>query len=77
MRHHIFTTILLVAAASTLGAQPQQPPQAPALETLRVQGNIYAIFGAGGNVQLFGDPADYNNGVGQAGVRILSWREIR
>jgi len=26
---------------------------------------------------MFGDPNAYNNGVGQAGVRILSWREIR
>jgi hypothetical protein len=34
-------------------------------------------FTAGGEVQLFGDPQDYNNGVGQVGVRILSWREFR
>jgi len=26
---------------------------------------------------MFGDPNDFNNGVGQAGVRILSWREVR
>ena len=31
----------------------------------------------GANVQAFGDPEDFNNGVGQVGVRILSWREIR
>ena len=31
----------------------------------------------GANVQAFGDPQDFNNGVGQVGVRILSWREIR
>jgi len=31
----------------------------------------------GGQVQMFGDPNDYNNGVGQVGVRILSWREVR
>jgi hypothetical protein len=31
----------------------------------------------GPGVALFGDPADFNNGVGQVGVRILSWREIR
>jgi len=29
------------------------------------------------SVSLFGDPEDFNNGVGQAGVRILSWREVR
>jgi hypothetical protein len=31
----------------------------------------------GANIEKFGDPEDYNNGVGQVGVRILSWREIR
>lgn len=31
----------------------------------------------GANLQVFGDPDDFNNGVGQVGVRILSWREIR
>ena len=31
----------------------------------------------GASVQAFGDPQDFNNGVGQVGVRILSWREIR
>jgi hypothetical protein len=31
----------------------------------------------GAKVEAFGDPADFNNGVGQVGVRILSWREIR
>ncbi len=34
-----------------------------------------AIPGAG--VTMLGDPEDFNNGVGQVGVRILSWREIR
>jgi hypothetical protein len=38
----------------------------------------HVVFGAGGsNVQMFGDSSDYNNGIGQAGVRILSWREVR
>ncbi|MEO5896139.1 MAG: hypothetical protein ABIS06_10590, partial [Vicinamibacterales bacterium] len=41
----------------------------------------HLYFGAAGatgaNVEAFGDPADFNNGVGQVGVRILSWREIR
>jgi hypothetical protein len=31
----------------------------------------------GAKVEAFGDPQDFNNGVGQVGVRILSWREIR
>ena len=33
--------------------------------------------GSGASVEAFGDPNDFNNGVGQVGVRILSWREIR
>jgi Tfp pilus tip-associated adhesin PilY1 len=37
----------------------------------------HLVFSAGGNIQLFGDPTDFNNGVGQAGVRILSWRTVR
>jgi len=26
---------------------------------------------------MLGDQNDYNNGVGQVGVRILSWRDVR
>lgn len=37
----------------------------------------HLVFGTGNNVQMFGDPQDFNNGVGQAGVRILSWRNIQ
>jgi hypothetical protein len=37
----------------------------------------HVVFGAGEKVELFGDPQDYNNGVGQVGVRTLSWREVR
>ena len=37
----------------------------------------HLAFGAGGKVQLFGDTGDYNNGIGQAGIRLLSWREVR
>jgi hypothetical protein len=32
---------------------------------------------SGSRVEAFGDPEDFNNGIGQVGVRILSWREIR
>jgi len=31
----------------------------------------------GAGVTMLGDSADFNNGVGKVGVRILSWREIR
>ena len=37
----------------------------------------HLVFSTDGNVQMFGNPEDFNNGVGQVGVRILSWREIR
>jgi hypothetical protein len=37
----------------------------------------HLVFGAGNGVQILGDSQDFNNGVGQAGVRILSWREVR
>jgi Tfp pilus tip-associated adhesin PilY1 len=41
----------------------------------------HLYFGASGAsgamIEAFGDPDDFNNGVGQVGVRILSWREIR
>ena len=36
-----------------------------------------AVGADGANIEAFGDPEDFNNGVGQVGVRILSWREIR
>lgn len=41
----------------------------------------HLYLGAGGatgaNIEAFGDPDDFNNGIGQVGVRVLSWREIR
>jgi Tfp pilus tip-associated adhesin PilY1 len=37
----------------------------------------HLMFGSASKVAVFGDPQDFNNGVGQAGVRILSWREVR
>ncbi|HXG87944.1 MAG TPA: PilC/PilY family type IV pilus protein [Vicinamibacterales bacterium] len=37
----------------------------------------HLVFSAGGKIQMFGDPNDFNNGVGQAGVRILSWRAVK
>jgi hypothetical protein len=35
------------------------------------------ISDSGAKVEALGDPEDFNNGIGQVGVRILSWREIR
>jgi Tfp pilus tip-associated adhesin PilY1 len=37
----------------------------------------HLVFGTASKVAVFGDPSDFNNGVGQAGVRVLSWREVR
>jgi hypothetical protein len=37
----------------------------------------HLAFAAGNKIEMFGDPEDYNNGVGQAGLRVLSWREQR
>lgn len=37
----------------------------------------HLAFGAGNKIEMFGDPNDFNNGVGNVGVRILSWRDIR
>ncbi|MEW5984471.1 MAG: PilC/PilY family type IV pilus protein [Acidobacteriota bacterium] len=37
----------------------------------------HLVFASGGKVEIIGDPRDYNNGVGQMGVRTLSWRERR
>ena len=37
----------------------------------------HLVFATGGKIEMFGDPEDFNNGVGQAGVRILSWRSVK
>ena len=37
----------------------------------------HLVFSTGTKVEMFGDANDYNNGVGQVGVRMLSWREVR
>ena len=39
--------------------------------------NECLFYRNGAKIEAFGDPEDFNNGVGQVGVRILSWREIR
>ena len=84
---------LAVAAASGLAAiasmnaqQPQASPAAAALETLQVRHNVYAIFGAGGNVTVqIGDEGVLlvDSGLAASGrallaeVRKLSSRPIR
>ena len=59
--------------------------ESPKVKTLAAAGRATApfivdqhlVFGAGNSIQVFGDANDYNNGVGSAGVRILSWRDLR
>ena len=72
---------------STAGIQKNESPiistvSGRATAPFIVDQHLY--FGGTGNtasigslLQAFGDPEDFNNGVGQVGVRILSWREIR
>jgi cyclase len=47
-----FTLLFLLAVASASMFAQQPAAGGTALETLRVQGNVYAIFGAGGNVTV-------------------------
>lgn len=37
----------------------------------------HLAVGVGSKVEMFGDPEDFNNGVGQVSVRTLAWRERR
>ena len=37
----------------------------------------HLVFGTASTIKMFGDSSDYNNGIGNAGVRMLSWREVR
>jgi hypothetical protein len=37
----------------------------------------HLMFATASKVEIFGDPEGFNNGIGQAGVRVLSWREVR
>jgi hypothetical protein len=45
--------------------------------TAPVIADRHLAFVSGAQLLMFGDPGGYNNGVGQAGVRVLSWREVR
>jgi hypothetical protein len=37
----------------------------------------HVAFAFGNKLEILGDPNDFNNGVGQVGVRILNWRDVR
>jgi hypothetical protein len=73
--------------ASTSGNDKVDKNESPIVRTLQGRATApfivdqHLYFGTAGaqgaRVEAFGDPEDFNNGIGQVGVRILSWREIR
>lgn len=73
------------AAYDATGDNKVTTGETPKLKTLVGAGRATApfivdqhlAFGAGTKIEMFGDPNDYNNGVGHVGVRILSWRDLR
>jgi Neisseria PilC beta-propeller domain len=73
------------AAYDGTGDNKVSKNESPKVRTLAGAGRATApfivdqhlAFGAGGKIEMFGDPNDFNNGVGNVGVRILSWRDIR
>ena len=73
------------AAYDSTGDNKVSKNESPKVRTLAGAGRATApfivdqhlAFGAGNKIELLGDPADFNNGVGDVGVRILSWRDIR
>ncbi|HSK08580.1 MAG TPA: hypothetical protein VK911_03325 [Vicinamibacterales bacterium] len=68
-----------VSAGTTSPPPPAMTGAGRATAPFVVDQHLYfGTSGAGGaKIEAFGDPDDFNNGVGQVGVRILSWREIR
>ena len=73
------------AAYDGTGDNKVSKNESPKVRTLAGAGRATApfivdqhlAFGAGGKIEMLGDPNDFNNGVGNVGVRILSWRDIR
>ncbi len=73
------------AAYDATGDKKVSNNETPKVKTLAGAGRATApfivdqhlVFGAGKNIEVFGDSNDYNNGVGHVGVRILSWRDMR
>jgi Tfp pilus tip-associated adhesin PilY1 len=73
------------AAYDSTGDDKVSKNESPKVRTLVGAGRATApfivdqhlAFGAGNKVEMLGDPTDFNNGVGDVGVRILSWRDIR
>ena len=78
-----------VARTSGIGIDPVQTPGKPRSDATLVKSVVgeramapfiadrHLVFGAGRRVAVVGEPDASNNGWGRAGVRIVSWREIR
>jgi hypothetical protein len=73
------------AAYDSTGDNKVSNNESPKVKTLAGAGRATAPFivdqhlwfGNGSKIEMFGDSQDFNNGVGQVGVRILSWRSLR
>jgi hypothetical protein len=73
------------AAYDSTGDNKVSNNESPKVKTLAGAGRATAPFivdqhlwfGNGSKIEMFGDRQDFNNGVGQIGVRILSWRSLR
>jgi hypothetical protein len=64
---HEITAVDTALVKTIAGARPTAPHVV----------DQHPVFDAAGQISVFGDAEEYNNGVRQAGVRILSWREVR
>ncbi len=73
------------AAYDSTGDNKVSKGESPKVRTLAGAGRATApfivdqhlAFSAGSKIEMLGDSNDYNNGVGEVGVRILSWRDVR
>jgi len=78
-------TFLGGAAYDSTGDNKVSNNESPKVRTLTGAGRATApfivdqhlAFGAGNKIEMLGDPNDFDNGVGNVGVRIISWRDIR
>ena len=73
------------AAYDSTGDDKVGKKESPKVRTLSGAGRATApfivdqhlAFAAGSKIEMLGDPNDFDNGVGDVGVRILSWRDVR
>ena len=85
MSGRIAITFVGGAAYDSTGDNKVGKKESPKVRTMSGAGRATApflvdqhlAFAAGNKIELLGDPNDFDNGVGDVGVRILSWRDIR